>query len=786
MLANHLVFAYRNLWRKKFYSVLNIAGLAIGLAVCMIIVFYVRHEFTYDSHHQNAERIIRITTKFETPDKPMVIASTPVLLASYLNKDYPEIENTTRLQPSEAIIKCGEKLQDERDVYFSEPSIFKIFSFKFLDGTAQNALTRPGTVVLTRSCAEKYFGEADCLGQTIQVNKAMYEVTGIVQDLPSNSDMRISALLSRNFLDTKEWLTEDFPVYTFALFKNTPDLKTFGEKLQALCDRNIQPELKAQGADGYKITFETEALQDVHYSQGKMGDTPKGSKQYGFLFSLLALFVLAIAILNYINLLIATSMERSREVGIRKANGAQRRQLILQFLSESFILTCLAIVGAMVILKIAIPLLNILLGIQIVVSVPDMLALASIGTVAITILGGLYPSFALSAFKPINALKGSVVPNGYAVWFRKSITVFQFSHAVAMVFGVLVINQQMNFLRNHNLGFDKDQLLVVSAPDDSAARSRLSVFATMLKRESKIHNVTLGTDVMQLDATYPYGTTLFKENGKKKEVISSYFFVDEHFISTLSIKLLQGRNFSDDIVSDKKAGFIVNEAFVKMSGWKNPLGEPIEGFFHKGEVIGVVRNFNYRSLHNAVEPLVMVYNTRPPTSLTIKTEPGILPVIEREWKTNFPDFPLHYRFLDASYEAQYSKDNLMMSLFKVFCFLTVFVSCLGLLSLVTFSTNTRTKEIGVRKILGASVEGILSLLTMDYLSLIILAIGIASPIAWYAMDIWLHEFAYHIQISGWSFLIAAMIAIAIALATITFHTMKAALRNPVESLKSES
>ncbi|KAA0988702.1 ABC transporter permease [Dyadobacter aurulentus] len=785
MLNDYLKIALRNIRRRKFYAALNVGGLALGLAVCLTIVFFVKHEFTYDHHHDKSDRIVRITSKFETPDKPMLIANTPVLLASFLNKDYREIEQTVRLQITEAAVKHNQLLQNEPNVYFSEQSVFEIFTFDFLEGNFTHALIRPNTAVITQTFAEKYFGKAPALGQIIQINKTPYEITGVIADLPSNSDLKISVMLSRDFLDTRDWLTDDFPVYTFALFAQIPDLKSFDKKLLALSQRYIQPELKAQGADGYKLIFETEALKDVHYQTGKMGDTPKGNKQYGYLFSFLALFVLIIAVLNYINLLTSTAIERTREVGIRKANGARRGQLIFQFLFESFIVTTLSVILGALILNISIPFLNRLLQINMIVEWSNILAVAALSLLVITVLAGIYPSLMLSAFKPVQALKGTLTTNGNSIWLRKGITLFQFSLAVVMVFGVVVIHQQMKFLRNHNPGFDKEQVVAIQAPDDSVARSKLNAFATILRQQSNVQRVTVGTDVMQVDATYPAATTIFKSNGLRKEVISTYFFIDEYFIPTLNIKLLQGRNISSNRVSDKNGGFIVNEAFVKMSGWKNPVGQAMEGFRHKGEVIGVVKDFNYKSVHSPVEPLVMVYNTSPAASLMLKTNPENLASIESAWKNHYPDFPFEYKFLDSVFEAQFRRDDVMMTLFNIFAFLTVFVSCLGLLSLVTFSTGLRIKEIGIRKVLGASVPGIVALLIKDYLFIVMLAILLASPVAFYALNQWLDRFAYHTEISWWACLLAGLVCLTVALVTVSFRSIKAALANPVHTLKAD-
>jgi putative ABC transport system permease protein len=597
--------------------------------------------------------------------------------------------------------------------------------------------------------------------------------------------MKISVLLSNEFADTKEWLADDFPVYTFALFRSTPNLPGFRKKLQMLSQRYVQPELKAQGADAYKLIFETELLKDVHYSEGKLGDLPKGNKQYGYIFSFLALFVLIVAVLNYINLLTASATERSKEVGIRKANGAKRGQLIGQFIFESFIISSICVLLGIVILKIVMPALNDLLQIKIPVSWIDIFLVSGLSILVITVLGGLYPSFVLSAFKPNEALKGALTPHGQSAWVRKGITLFQFSLAAAMIFGVVVIRKQMKFLQNHDPGFDREQIVAVSVPDDSIARSKIHALAGILRQESKVTDVTVGLVSFNPDAVVPTGTTIFQAHGKKKEVMCNYFLIDEHFIPSLNVKLLRGRNFSSEIPSDKSSAFIVNEAFVKMSGWKNPIGQAVEGFMHKGEVVGVVKNFNYKSLHNTVEPLLMVYNNFLPLGMMVKTKPDNLSLIENAWRVHYPEYPFDYEFLDSSFEAQYRKDQVMMVLFNAFAFLTVFVSCLGLLGLLTFSTRSRTKEIGIRKVLGSSVSEIVALLSRDYLVLVVVAFLVGCPVAYYAMNKWLESFAYRTDISGWVFAIAGFITITIAGVTICFQSIKAALMNPVKSLRSE-
>ena len=784
MFINYLKIAWRNLSRNRLYSAINIGGLAIGLAACLLMFLYVRHEFTFDSFHKESARIARVTTSIKTPEAPMSIAAVPIRLADVLKQSYPEVETAVRFEPLSATVRYGDKLFNQPDVYYADQGVFNVFSYPFVAGDPAQALTKPNSAVVTEAFAQKYMSRTDVIGQLFECNKQTYRITGVIADLPSNADLKISALLSKDFSTSTSWLGEDFPVYTFVLFRDKPDLKAFEKKLAALSQQYIQPEFKKMGAEGYSVRFQTEMLPDVHFSQGKMGDTPKGDKQYGYVFALLAIFVFAIAVLNYINLLTARATSRAKEVGIRKANGALRGQLIGQFLLESFMLSLFSIALAILLLVMTIPFFNALLQIQLAVTWSDGLRMAAVAVLATTLLGGLYPAFVLSGYGSVSVLRGRFDGFGQGLWLRRTITVVQFTLAVVMIAGVLIVRRQMNYLQDVSLGFTTDQLLTVHLPDDSLARTAAPALANTLRQRSEISDLSLGSG-LKPDAILPVGTTLFRANGKKREVTSNYFFIDEHFVPLLNMKIIGGRNLTNTSEADRTGAFLVNEAFVKMAGWQQAVGQDIEGFMHKGKVVGVVKNFNYRSLHNLIEPLVLVYNTLPPSNLTIKIRPEHLPLVEAAWKEHYPNFPFEYSFLDASFDAQYHKDRLMMTLFNWFAGLTILVSCLGLFGLTTYTTAQRTKEIGIRKVLGASVAGIVTLLSTDYLKLVLIAIVIATPAAWYAMNRWLQDFAYKVDLNPWLFVMAGFVAISIAVLTVSFQSIKAALMNPVKSLKTE-
>ncbi|CAN5565826.1 ABC transporter permease [soil metagenome] len=783
MLRNYVKIALRNLWRNKLYTGLNVGGLAIGLTACLIMVLYVNHEFSYDTFHPKAGRIVRVTTDMKTPESPLSIASSPLLLADMLMRDYPEVETAIRLQPISAIIRTKDKLLSQQDVYYADKNVFSVFDYQFRAGNPALALADPHSAVVTESFATTYFGRHDVLGQSIQVNKQNYKITGVIADVPSNTDLPISVLLSKKFSGTS-WVDDDFPCYTYVLFRNEPDLPDFTKKLAYIARTYANPEFKKMGAEGYSIRFPAELLKDVHYGKGKLADTPKGNKQYGYLFAFLAAFILAIALLNYINLLTAKATERAKEVGVRKANGAMRNQLVRQFLFESFLLSGLAVVLSIVLLPITIPYFNKLLTIRLHIFWLDAIGLFGFTWLVITLLGGLYPAFVLSGYDPVAVLRGTLGTQNKGAWFRKTIIVFQFVLAAGMIAGVLVIHRQMDYMQRYDIGFNTSQILSVNMPDDSTARAGASAFGNSLKQRSEIDAVTLGSG-LQLNGLLPMASTSFQTNGKKRDVMSNYLFVDETFLPLLAIRLKEGRNLSDQSAADLNGGILINEAFMKLAGWKTGVGKAIGGFGHKGNVVGVVKNFNYRSLHNPVEPLVLVYNTSPVSNLMLRIKPAHLPVVKAIWQRHYPTYPFEYTFLDESFDAQYRKDRLMVAIFNGFAGLTVLVSCLGLFGLVAFTTERRTKEIGIRKVLGASIVGIVTLLARDFLKLVLIAIVIASPIAWYAMDTWLQDFAYKIDMEWWIFALAGFLAAGIALLTVSFQSVKAALMNPVKSLRTE-
>lgn len=786
MFKSYLKIVWRGLLRHKLFSLINIGGLAIGVASCLLISLYVHHQLSFDSFNAKEDRIARVTKLMHTPENDNVnVALTPVLLAT-MARTYPEVETTVRFEPTQATVKVNNQLFKEDNFCKADANIFDVFTFRFAEGNAATALTDPHGIVLTQTLAHKYFGNGNAIGQTLTCNKVLYKVSAVLDDMPDNSDMKISAILPNDFSKVTSWLGDDFSVYTFVLFKQKPNLAAFGDKLKIVSKKDIQPELNKTGAVHYSLDFNTELLKDVHFSEGKIGDTVKGDKPLVYIFSALSIIILLVALLNYVNLSTARAAERAKEVGVRKVNGALQGSLMRQFLFESFFVTLIALIIGLGITIGVLPFLNALLGIKMSLwqSMGNLLLVCGL-VLAASVLVGLYPAFVLSAFSPINALKANFKHRTGGISLRKIITVTQFTIATFMIAGAFIMNRQINYVEHRSLGYDRNQVLNISLPDDSVALTNVPAFNSALKQLSQVKGTSIQTGLAIDNGGQAKSTTLITANGKKRELMTNYISVDDKFIPMLSMNLLGGRNFSEQMSTDKKEGFIVNDAFVKQVGWKNPIGQAIEGFDHKGHVVGVVANFHYTNMHSPIAPLVIVYSSLKPQSLLVKIKPENLELVRNTWQQFFPDYPLNYQFMDDAFNAAYQKDFTTIKLFNYFTGLSIILTCLGLYGLVYLMAAQRTKEIGIRKVLGAAFGNLLVLLTRDFIKLVALAAALAIPLALFAMNKWLNTYAYHINIEWWLMVLPVLVILTIALAVVGYQAIRAALVNPVKSLRSE-
>ena len=782
-MKSYLTIAWRNLLRHKAFSIINILGLSIGITTCTIIFLYVQHELTCDQYNKNASRIVRVTANLLSPENDLRLATAPALLATNLKRNLPEIAEAVRIQSSAVTVKWQDRLYREDDFCKSDQGIFSVFDFVFVEGSPVSALKAPRSIVVTRSVARKYFGKSAALGKTLVCNNEPLLVTGVIEDRPSNSDLTIRALISGGFDKYTKWL-EDLDCFSFVLFRTEPDLQQFSKKLRSISATYVQPELNSEGATAYKMEFVPELLKDVHFSKGKLGDTAKGNKQYSLIFSLLAGFILLIALLNYINLTTARSFERAREVGVRKVIGARPVQVIKQFLFESFLLIAIAWVLGNIFVLLGLPFVNGLLETRLVVPWGQVIIFTTSVLLISFLLAGIYPAFVMSAFKPVTVLKGRWQRSFKGIWLRKVVTVTQFAIAAALIMGTTVIYYQMQNLHNRDLGYNKDQLMAVYLPSDSTLIGSLRAFQNDLRKRPEIIRLTSGArlDLEGLTSS----STIAETKGRKREFMCNFFAVDPDYIPVFQMQLVEGRNFSESFSTDKTAAFIVNEAFVRSMGWQSALGKELEGWSRKGRIIGVVHDFSYKSLHNIIEPLVLIYNTDPwMNTTTIRMRPTDLPVVEALYKKHFPSLYFDYAFFDDMLNQYYRQDQITMRLFNQFTILAIFISCLGLYGLVSLVTAYRTKEIGVRKVFGASLSQLFSLLSKDFLILVLVALVIALPLMAVAMQNWLSAYPYRITLDFTIFLVPIAATVLIALVVITREIIRVSLLNPVISLRAD-
>ncbi len=782
MIKNYLKIAWRNALKHKGFSLINIVGLAIGITTTLLIFLYVHNELTFDQYNTKSDRIARVTTTLHAPESDLVLATSPTPLATFLTREYPEVAAAARLEPATPAVKLHQEVFREKAFFKTDQSIFSIFSFEFLEGSAAGALTRPQSIVITASTAKKYFGKVPALGKTIVCNEQNLSVTGVIKDRPENSDIRIDALLSADFSASTGWM-DDFTIFTFVLFKQKPNLRKFEEKLTAISKKYIQPELDAMDAKTYHVEFVLEPLSEVHFSKGKLADTPKGNKQFSYLLSMLAILILIIALLNYINLSTAKATERGKEVGIRKVSGAGYSQLVRQFLLESSFLVTIAWILATAFVCITYPFFNSLFETGIELDWNYIILFAGGLFIATILLAGLYPAFVISRFKPAKVLKGSWRRGAGGIAVRKVIVVAQFAIASGLVMGAIVIYQQMRFIDKKDLGFNRHQLLNIYLPRDSSYQSAATAFQNVLRKHPAITGMTIGSGMVEDGMAI--GTTFAESEKGKRELMAKCFSVDENFLPVFQIQLVQGRNLSDSFTTDKKEAFLVNEAFVKLMGWKSPIGKSMDGFNHKGQVVGVVKNFYYTSLHNLVEPAILVYDNVPVNTTTVRIKAKDLDKIKNVFKKYFPSQPFNYEFFDDIVDRQYVKDKATMSMFTFFTGLAIFVSCLGLYGLAALIALQRMKEISIRKVLGASINQLVSLLTKEFMTLLVWASLIALPTSGIALSGWLQNYAYHIPLSWWMFIIPVFITLLLTLAVISGEVIKAALVNPVKNLRAE-
>jgi putative ABC transport system permease protein len=805
MIRNYFKIAFRNLVHNKVFSSINIFGLAVGLATCLLIMLYIFDELSYDKHHVAADRIYRIATA--TRDGNWAATAAPI--AQGLKTDFPEVEQVTRLLKFPNLEKMLLKYEQNKEQkhffetngYYVDSTFFQIFTYQFTYGNGQTALNRPNSLVLSETLAGKLFGSENPVGKVIKMGLPFgefnYTVSGVFKSVHKSHLDAHFFLSMRNgdiggWVDQqKNWATNNI-FHTYVKLRKEANASAFEQKLPAFINRHGEADLKALGVS--KSLF-MQAVPDIYLTSDLDNEiSPNGSLTYLYIFGSIAVFLLLIACINFMNLSTARSEKRAKEVGVRKVMGAVKASLIRQFLGESLLMSLFALVLALVFIQLALPIFNELTQKNLTLSQnPVFVVWIAVVTLVTGLLSGIYPAFYLSSFKPITVLKGRLINSISAITLRKSLVVFQFTISITLILGAMVIWQQLSYVQNQQLGFNKTQQIVVPLQNKQATSTYTALKNEVLKNPNVVSAAS--------GSTYPgiesADDLLFYAEGKSvTEAVDIHFAsVENDYIETLGLTLLHGRAFSQNFTADSSS-IILNEAAIKELGYdaQTAVGKMVyfewEKVQHPMQIVGVVKDFNYESLHQKIKPYGLTTTIGDKhryliANVRTKDYANLLAHFEQTWKKLNPETPFTYSFLDQDFQRNYEKEQLTSRIVVYFTLIAIVIACLGLFGLATFSAEQRTKEIGIRKVLGASVVGITTLLSKDFLKLVFISNGIAFPLAWWAMNQWLTEFAYRIEIQWWTFAIAGSLAVVVALLTISFQSVKAALMNPVKSLKSE-
>lgn len=790
MIKNYLRTAWRNLLNNKFYSAINIAGLTTGLTVGLLILLWVNDELSFDKFNTKAEQIYKVNAQMGTGGSQQVWGGVQGPLATFAMREVPGVVNAVRLTAcynysffryrSQLITETSDNLK------FTDPSFFKVFDYKLLKGNADKPFPTDNSIIITESTAKKFFGNENPIGKVLLAdNKDNFVVNGVVADFPGNSSIKSDILFSMNvrknmYSKSDYWKSLDSDWGNYYL--DTYLLLQPGASPANVSDKLTQIHIKNQ--DGTKLSDGHYLLQPLSKIHLYAPDGSSSAMQTIRVFGIVAILILLIAAINYINLSTARAMLRSKEVSVRKIIGAARLQLFSQFIVETVLFFTISLALAFVLITVLMPFYNDLSGKQMHFDLLSGSVWKVIGITVLTTLvaSSIYPALLLSSFKPINALKGKLSLGVGNAMFRKVLVVSQFVFSIGLIIGTLVINGQLNYIQSKELGFDRS--FVFSVPMRNMENQYQSVKGELMN-QSGITGVTTG-DASIVSVGNTTGDTDWDGKEKDRSFMIHPMGIDQDFISFFKIKMDAGANFTG--VKTDSLHFILNETAVRDAGIKNPVGKRFQLWDRKGTIVGVVKDFHYASLKQKIEPFIFFYQPHS-WQLLVKTTgkdaPKALKTVENAWKRYNPGFPFSYTFLDQTYESLYKSDERTGSLFNVFACIAIFISCLGLFGLATYTAQVKVKEIGIRKVLGASVANITTMLSRDFLTLIILAIVIATPVAWYAMNKWLQDFVYRASIQWWIFAFAGLAAILIALITISFQSVKAALANPVKSLRSE-
>lgn len=804
MFKNYLKIALRNLTRHKGFNFINIAGLAVGMACCLFILLYVRDELSFDQFHQNADRIYRVTREIQSENRQVFRAAVSIApLGPTLMKDEPSVEQAVRIRKFEHYVSREANRFYEDKFFYADNGFFELFTFPLLKGDPTTALAEPYSVVITDEIAQKYFGAEEPLGQTLAVNDTVqFKVTGVLASIPSQSHFTFDflasfeTLFSENQINTaRQYFWWSFNTYTYVLLKENASQAALADQLYHFGDKYIAD---LQERFGSAQRFYLQPLNEIYLHSNlawEFGQT--GNIIYIYVFLIIAVLVLIIACINFINLSTARSVHRGREIGMRKTLGAYRGQLARQLLAESLLSAFIAMVFAVLLMEFFLPFFNTLSGKSLALNLfNDLTVLLSLAGIVLIagLIAGSYPAFVLSGFKPILALGTSVARGMQSVQLRKILVIFQFAASIILIIATLVVSNQLAFMREQNLGFDKEQMIVIPIRNNADIRGRFEAIKSEFLKTPAVKGAASSSTVPAREIP----SIVYRPEGAKENETQSIntMVVDYDFLATYNVQLAAGRAFSRDFATDAQEGFVINEAAVKNLDWgeaDDAIGKQFTWGWpgKEGRIIGVVKDFHYNSLHKLVEPLVMHIQPSWLQYLSLKVESGqidrVLSELETTWQRLVPNRPFDYFFLDENFDRQYRSEEKLSGLFMVFAGLAIFVACLGLFSLAALIAEQRTKEVGVRKVFGATVANLIALLSKDFLKLVAIAAVIAWPLAGLVLNRWLQDFAYRIPLeqNWWVFALAGVLALAIALLTVSTQAIRAALANPVEALRYE-
>lgn len=808
MLINYLKIAWRTLRKQQGFSFINIFGLAVGLACCMLIMLYVLDELSYDRYNEKADRIYRVQSDIKFGGNDMNFAVSPDPMGPTLKKDYPQVEQFVRLHQrgTWSVKRAGEPTNLREDnITFADSTLFDVFTLPLVSGDPKRALAEPNSVVISESAAKRHFGNQNPMGKPLIFDdNRTFKVTGVMRDMPTNSHFRSDFFLSMLNDDYSwgQWLSNNH--HTYILLRPGTDPVAFAKNFDTVIEKYFGPQaLQMLGTTmeqfrkaGNKLAYWIIPLTDIHlHSKQQIELAPNGDIQYVYIFSAVALFIFLIACINFMNLATARSANRAKEVGVRKVMGSERQQLVGQFMTESVMTTTLAMVLALVIVAATLPGFNTIAAKELSVNqlvspyyVPLLIALP----IVVGVLAGSYPALFLSSFQPITVLKGKINVSFRSTGLRSGLVVFQFMMSVILIVGTIIIYRQITFIQTKNVGFNRDHILIVNGVYAIGKQAE-----TFKQEVLRLPGVINGSISGYLPTPSNRSDNSFFAEGQSdlnKGVSMQNWSVDYDYLKTMGMKLVKGRDFSKDFGADS-SGVIINEAAVRVFGFKDPIGKRIWHFNDPQlktrkalTIIGVVKNFHYESLRRNIGALAMTLQSNSGAAsfrLSSTDVPALIKQIESKWKQIAPGQAFSYQFMDDSFDEMYRAEQRIGTIALTFAGLAILIACLGLFGLAAFMAEQRTKEIGVRKVLGASVTSIIGLLSKDFLKLVFIAIIVASPVAWYAMNQWLKDFAYKIDIEWWIFALAGLLAIGIALLTVSFQSIKAAFMNPVKSLRSE-